>query len=227
MYLQRLSIKIYNYSVDIYAAYRPLLDPGLTSSPSLYQIPSHSSLLSLHSSSAASPIMTLQSESPAWKWTPGSEDISANNLENANSKRFTFVHVPRFLFCCCWSTMTVNSNIHPWLCTHLPLFLNSFFVHFCQYHVFYKGTMLKCRFNIMEYHFWRYYKDVRRATVCIWTLKRSSWLTCSSIVLIVFNLMVHRVGTAAKNVITEAFIFLFGYILTREHTSCLNIGYAS
>lgn len=75
----------YCSNIKAYMLHNDQLDPGLTSSPSLYHIPLQSSLLSLHSSSAASPIMALQSESPAWKWTPGSEDLSTNKLVNLHS----------------------------------------------------------------------------------------------------------------------------------------------
>lgn len=168
----------------------------LTSSPSLYQIPWHSSLLSLHSSSAASPTMTLQSESPAWKWTPGSEDLSTSKWMDAHGQQLTFLFQ---VFCNCGST--IQTSI--WECAHTYLTsetVKNHFVplHFCSSCILYCHVIIKYmliwRFNIRQY-IWRVSIDGRRVYFAfLWTLMTmSSSLICSLIFLIVCDLPICRV----------------------------------
>lgn len=64
-----------------------------TSLPSLDQTPLQSALLSLQTSSAASPTKTLQSSSPAEKWTPGSAgDLWTKLVINNSSTIFILLH---------------------------------------------------------------------------------------------------------------------------------------
>lgn len=118
------------------------LDCGFTSSPSLYQSPSQSSLFTLHSSSAASPMMALQSESPAWKWTPGSEDSSTTKLSNVRGQQLISACVLYKVFVThpCMDVYTLTSKSS-------SFFICAFLVDIMYFIVVFNiKYMLKCRY---------------------------------------------------------------------------------
>lgn len=102
----------------------------LTSFPSLYQTPSHSSLLRLQTSSVSVPMMAVTSDSPPVKYTPGSKG-NTTLLLTGNRNIWT-----------AWQHLEFNYDVlmhltndcirDKWACSHSLSFLSNtpFFVFF-------------------------------------------------------------------------------------------------